>query len=460
MLLRYFFDRALAQASYLIGSQATGEALVVDPSRDITGYVAAAAQEGLRITHVAETHIHADFVSGVRELAAKTGARMALSVMGGEDWIYNFFDNESIRLHDGDHFMVGDIRVEAIHTPGHSPEHLIFQITDTKQTNVPMALLTGDCLFVGDVGRPDLLETAVGSATTSTKDARAQFANVQRLKGMPDHLLVLPGHGAGSLCGKLLGANPTSTLGYEKQVNPAFQFSDESAFVAWLLSDQPEIPPYFGHIKRINRDGAPLLDTLPELQPMEGFILPEVEKEGALVIDARADGEWIPGTIKIVPTRNKFATYASWFVDPTCPTYLVAEPEDLPRLVRDLHAIGVDNLPGYFPPYEVVSKEILILTLSPEEAAARIASGLRLLDVRAKSEFDAGTIAGATLIHYGELSRHLDSIPKDVQVIVYCASGPRSIIAHSLLRKQGYSDVYVIQGGFDAWQAAGLPVEG
>jgi hydroxyacylglutathione hydrolase len=226
MLLKYFYDSGLAQASYMVGCAETGEAMVVDPSRDVTPYLESARQEGLRITHVTETHIHADFVSGSRELADRSGARLYLSDMGGQDWKYGF---EAVLIHAGDSWHVGNIRIEAIHAPGHTPEHLAFQVTDTAHADAPIGLFTGDFLFVGDVGRPDLLEEAAGIANTSETGARQQFANVHRFKTMPDYLQVWPGHGAGSACGKALGAIPSTTLGYEKLFNPAFQFDNEES---------------------------------------------------------------------------------------------------------------------------------------------------------------------------------------------------------------------------------------
>ena len=232
MLLKYFYDEKLAQASYLVGCAATGEALVVDPMRNIMPYLRVAEQEGLRITHVTETHIHADFVSGSRELGAATGATLYLSDMGDANWKYAYADEPNILLvRDGDSWMVGNIKVEVLHTPGHTPEHIAFQITDTKTASRPIGIFTGDFLFVGDVGRPDLLEEAAGYMGTKEVGARQQFQTVERFKGMPDYLQIWPGHGAGSACGKALGAIPSTTLGYEKLTNPAFQLADENAFV-------------------------------------------------------------------------------------------------------------------------------------------------------------------------------------------------------------------------------------
>lgn len=452
MLLRYFYDKGLAQASYMVGCQQTGEALVIDPARDIAPYLAAAEEEGLRITHVTETHIHADFVSGARELAAHTGATLFLSGEGGADWKYAFADDNTTLLHEGEGFMLGNVKIDVLHTPGHTPEHLCFLITDTLSADTPMGIVTGDCLFVGDVGRPDLLETAAGIKDTKERGAREQFHNMQRLRQLPDHLQVLPGHGAGSACGKSLGALPSSTIGYEKLYNPAFQFTDENSFAAWLLEGQPETPRYFGQMKRVNKQGPALLDSLKSPAPMEAFFLDDVLRDGALVIDARADEQVIPGALRIPPS-TAFPTYAGWFIDYAKPTYLIADEAQLERLVRDLRAIGVDHLPGYFVADDLDARSVALNTVTPEEAEAQIDSGAFLLDVRAASEYAEDHIEGAVHIHYGELPQHLDSVPRDQQVIIHCASGVRSQIASSTLLRAGYKEVAHIDGGFDAWKA-------
>jgi hydroxyacylglutathione hydrolase len=451
MLLKYFYDKALAQASYLLGDQQTGEALIIDPARDITPYLEAALEEKLTITQVAETHIHADFVSGSRELAARTGAYLFLSALGG----YAAPEDKTVLLRDGEFWYLGAIRIDAIHTPGHTPEHLIFQFTDTANASDPLGLFTGDCLFVGDIGRPDLLKEDAASARAA---AREQFANVQRLRQMPDYLLVLPGHGAGSACGKALGSMPSTTLGYEKRINPAFQFGDEAAFVDWLLDDQPEMPTYFAQMKRVNREGAALLESLTAPLPMEGFILSEALKSAALVIDTRDDGGHVPGALHISPS-DKFNTYAGWFVDYAEPAYLIAEPEDVDVLVCALRAVGVDNLPGYFTQREVAHLDSILPSVTPEEAMAQVEQGALVLDVRAKDEYDERHIAGAQHIPYGELPQRIAELPQDRAILLYCASGVRSQIAASLLMKDGFRDFSSIQGGIDAWEAAGLPLE-
>lgn len=459
MLLKTFYDRALAQNAYLIGCQETGEALVIDPARDITPYLKAAQEENLRITQVTETHIHADFVSGTREVVAKTGARMYLSGMGGEDWSYAFADAATVVLRDGDHWMLGNVRIDAIHTPGHTPEHLIFAITDTLAADKPMMLITGDCLFVGDVGRPDLLETAVGFDGTSEQGARQQFRNIQRFKTMPDYLQILPGHGAGSACGKALSAIPSSTLGYEKLFNPAFQFDDEDAFVNWLLDGQPETPTYFAQMKRVNKQGAPLLDTLSQPQPMESFLLSEILRTNALVIDARPGEIHVPCALHIQP-GDKFSTYAGWFVDYSQPVYLIAWAAQIDELVGKLRAIGVDNIAGYFLPDEIDEYSEPLPLIKPRAAAERMSrSDVIVLDVRSESEYRSEHIPGAWHIMYGMLPREIDTLPRDKPILLHCQTGIRSQIAASLLQRHNFRDFAHVEGGLEAWKKAGLPVE-
>lgn len=461
MLLKSFYDDELAQASYLIGCQATGEAVVVDPARRIEPYLRAAAAEGLRITHVTETHIHADFVSGSRELAAATGARLFLSGEGGPDWQYAFADERTTLLHDGDHFMVGRVRIEAVHTPGHTPEHLIFLFTDTRAADQPMGMLTGDLLFVGDVGRPDLLEEAAGVSGTKEPGARQQFHNIQRLKAMPDYLMVLPGHGAGSACGKALGAVPSSTLGYEKRFNPAFQIADEDAFVGWLLSGQPEPPAYFAQMKRVNQLGPALLAELPEPQMLEGFVLEELAAEGATILDARPQigaPSYIPGTV-IVPHTERFNTYAGWVADYRKPAWLIADQADVPDLVQQLRAVGIDEIPGYFTSGAVEPYAIAMPMTTAQDVSAAVGAGDALvLDVRSLSEYEEGHAPGARHVMYGLLAKRLADLPPERPLVVMCGSGVRSLIATSVLLRAGRERVTNLQGGFDAWRDAGLPV--
>jgi hydroxyacylglutathione hydrolase len=467
MLLKYFYDHKLAQASYMVGCAENGEALVIDPARDITPYLQAARAENLRIAHVTETHIHADFVSGARELASATGAHLYLCGEGGADWQYAFADENTTLLHDGDSWMVGNICIEVIHTPGHTPEHIVFQVTDTKNADKPIGLFTGDFLFVGDVGRPDLLEEAAGIAGTREEGARGQFHNVQRFKTMPDYLQIWPGHGAGSACGKALGAIPSTTLGYEKLFNPAFQIDDENAFVNWLLEGQPEAPRYFAEMKRVNKAGAALLHNLPQPQRLETFILNDVLKNAALVIDTRGLDDYaaahIRGTLNIPASSSSFNTYAGWFVDYNAPLYLIVPDTNIDEVMRDLRAIGVDNIAGYFVASDVLSRnpDLTSLTaIEPAELAQQKSEHeVLVLDVRGKSEVEEFRIPGTRHIPYGLLRRHLDELPRETPIVTQCASGMRSQIAASYLRQQGFNNVTHLKGGIDAWKAAGLPIE-
>jgi hydroxyacylglutathione hydrolase len=461
MLLRYFYDRALAQASYMVGCQACGEAIIIDPARDIAPYMEAAQQEGLRIAHVTETHIHADFVSGALELAVTTGARLYLSAEGGDDWSYRWADDETVLLRAGDSIRFGGVRLDVLHTPGHTPEHLAFMLTDRAGADEPFGIFTGDCLFVGDMGRPDLLETAAGVSGSKEIGARGQFANMQRLRAMPDYLQVFPGHGAGSACGKALGALPSSTLGYEKRFNPAFRFDDETAFFDWLLAAQPETPPYFAQMKRVNRDGVMLLNNLPSLRQLDPIWLPGILDKGLLVIDARPLAAYtaghIVGTVNI-PPGDKFNTYAGYLIDYTQPYYVIAEADAMPEIARLLHAVGADRLDGYWTP-ETLQFDMMLPSITAQDAAARIASGeAHLLDVRAQSEYDARHIATAHHLPLPFLSRQWETLPRTQPIIVHCASGHRSQIATSYLRAQGFTDVINLSGGMDGWRAAGLPL--
>jgi hydroxyacylglutathione hydrolase len=464
MLLKYFYDKFLAQASYMVGCVETGEALVIDPARDISPYLQAARDEDLRITHIAETHIHADFVSGSRELAAATGAILYLSAMGGNDWQYSFMSPSLTRLHDGHSWMVGNIRVEALHTPGHTPEHLMYQITETQKSDKPLGLFTGDCLLVGTVGRPDLLDETTGTMDTKEPGACAQFANVQRLKSMPDHLQVWPAHGFGSACGKGLSSIPSSTLGYEKLVNPAFQFTDEAAFVTWLLTDQPEAPRYFTHVKQLNKAGTPLLADLPE--PMHIHNKEALDKilQMFLVFDTGSVEQFaarhIPGTINVPLTSERFNTHIGWYVDYDLPTYVICDEAELDRIMTMLHAIGVDDVPGYFTPEVVADYNGVIRGVSIAQASTLLQTGkATLIDVRGADEYQAGHIPHAISLPMGALFKKLDLVPLRQQVIVLCEGGTRSQIVASMLQRVGYTNIRNLSGGIDAWKKAGLPTE-
>ncbi|MCU0512091.1 MAG: rhodanese-like domain-containing protein [Anaerolineae bacterium] len=459
MLLRYFYDERLAQASYLVGCPATGEAIIIDPARDIMPYLQAAQAHNLLIVAVTETHIHADFVSGLRELAAATGAQIYVSGMGGPDWTYELPDEHVIHLRQGDAIQVGDVRLDVLHTPGHTPEHIAFQVTDTAATTEPLGIFTGDFLFAGDVGRPDLLEVAAGYAHTAEPAARQQFHTVQQFKALPDYLHIFPGHGAGSVCGKALGAVPSTTLGYEKRVNPAFQFDDETAFAAWLLAEQPEAPRYFARMKHVNRVGPTLLRDLPQAQHINDDPQPIVPP-GALFIDTRPPAAYarrhIPGTVNIPISAPAFNTYVGWYVDYATPVFFIAFASEVLDVLNALLAIGVDNIPGYFTP-DVLEKSAG-RSLAQVTPAAAHRAGYPVLDVRGLSEYASRHIPGALHIPMGLIPQRLAELPADGPLVVQCGTGIRSAVVASLLLNAGYSDVLNLTGGLAAWQAEGLPL--
>ncbi len=474
MFFRELYDQALAQASYVIGCQATGEAIVIDPLRDPAPYLDVARAEGLRITHVTETHIHADFVSGARELRAATGARLYLSAEGGPDWQYAFAaQDEAVLLHDGDQIMVGNIQFDVLHTPGHTPEHLSFVVTDRPRGAGPMGILTGDFVFVGDVGRPDLLERAAGVADTMEAGARTLFRSLQRFRALPDYLQVWPGHGAGSACGKALGAVPSSTVGYEKLSNWGVAESNEASFVAAVLEGQPEPPRYFAAMKRINRDGPPVLGKPPVAPRLAASdVLSGASNRSRWMLDLRPATAFAEGGIEgsvSLPYSKSFSTWAGSIIPVTDEIVLMAdrESDDVPRAVRDLSRIGFDRIVGRVDASEMLQtwREAghalhTIPQTSVTAVAATLASGgAAVIDVRGRTEWDAGHIGGAMHVPLGDLRQRLDELPS-TPLLVHCQSGVRSAVATSLLHRLGRHDAVNIVGGFAAWSAAGLPAAG
>lgn len=464
MLLKYFYDENLAQASYLVGCAKTGEALVVDPARDVQPYLEIAKQEGLQITHITETHIHADFVSGSRELAAATNASIYLSDMGDANWKYGYASQPNVLLvTEGDSWMVGNIKVEVVYTPGHTPEHISFMITDTAGADKPIGVFTGDFLFVGDVGRPDLLEAAAGMMGTADSGARLQFESVKRFKEMPDYLQIWPGHGAGSACGKALGAIPSTTLGYEKLFNPAFQFEDEEEFVSWLLKDQPEAPKYFAQMKKINKIGPTLLDELRTPQIGNRAELNELVEAEALVVDLRNRDAYalnhIPGTVSIPASNSSFTTYIGWYVDYEKPLYLIMPDEDATdAVVEKLRAIGIDNIPSFFGPEVLQDGTERLPSISAADLAERLPrNGLTVLDVRSATEFADGHIEGARNMPVGLLPTFLDDLSHDQPLVTLCRSGYRAQVAASYLRSKGFTNAMLMGDPLDTWQSK-LPI--
>lgn len=459
MLLKYFYDPALSQASYLVGCPQTGEAMVIDPVRDITPYLQAAAQEKLQICHVTETHIHADFVSGSRELAKRTGAKLYLSQMGDADWQYGYAQEPNVvLLRNEDRWMVGNLRLEVIHTPGHTPEHIALLMTDTLNASKPVGIFTGDFLFVGDVGRPDLLQELEGSTEGSAElGAQQQFQSIRRITERPDYLQIWPGHRAGSACGKALGAIPSTTLGYEKLFNPAFQFNEEGQFVKWLLEDQPEAPRYFARMKRVNQAGPRLLANLSMPARITRHMLDEQLAAGSQVFDLRAAVDYrrayLPGTLNIPATEDNFTTYVGWFVDYERPLYLILpDIAKLGDIIRNLRAIGVDHIAGYAGQDVVLGETKIMSSITAHELVARQHTNtLLIVDVRSRSEYKEEHIAGAHNIPLGFLPEHLNQLPQDATIVVHCTSGYRSQIGASFLHATGFDNVLPLQDGREQW---------
>ncbi len=470
VFIKRFFEPSLAQTSYLIGCVAAHEAIVIDPHRDVGVYVEAAAAEGLRIAHVTETHIHADFVSGTRELAARTGATIHVSAEGGPDWTYAFAGGPGVEtLADGARIQLGRVTIEAVHTPGHTPEHLTFLVTDGAVASEPIAAATGDFLFVGDVGRPDLLERAANIAGTMESSARTLYRSLQSFAQRPEWLQIWPGHGAGSACGKGISAIPQSTLGYEKRFNWAFQAADESEFVAQVLSGQPEPPTYFATMKRVNKIGPPMVGHRARPAQLGVDDLERRLASGALVIDTRPAGAFavghVTGTLNI-PLDHSFTTWAGWLVPDGADVALIVDRHRGPGVdaaTRSLSLIGIDRVAGYFDA-EVLDEWTARerpLGVVPQLSAvdlreSLVHGGVSLVDVRGRTEFLSGHIAGAHHIPLGYLADHIADLPERRPVVVQCAAGSRSAIAASVLRARGVDRVINLSGGLSAWVAAGL----
>ncbi|HEY7479252.1 MAG TPA: MBL fold metallo-hydrolase [Gemmatimonadales bacterium] len=472
MLLHRIWDPKLAQSGYLIGCTEAREALVIDATRDVEQYLALAASFNLRLAHVTETHIHADFVSGSRELAARAGARLYLSDEGGAGWRYDFAGPDgAVPLRDGDRFTVGRVGIQVLHTPGHTPEHLTFLVTDRESATEPIAAVTGDFVFVGDVGRPDLLERAARVEGTMDAAARTLFRSIQRFKSQPDYLQIWPGHGAGSACGKGMSAIPHSTVGYERRFNWAFGVTDEAEFVRLVLEGQPDPPRYFGAMKRINKEGPRALGGLPRPKPLAAEDIIGVLERGELVIDTRTGAEFatghLPGSINI-PFNNAFTTWAGWVVPYDRDVYLISAKPDGRQselALRDLAMIGLDRVVGSFGLDALGAWTGSGRTLrsygriSVRELSERLEAGSAVaVDVRSRDEWEAGHIPGVPNIFAGEISERIPELPAGRPLVLHCQGGTRSAIAASLLDARGVGEILDAPGGFAEWEREGLPV--
>ncbi len=465
MFFRQVFEPNLAQYSYIIGCQRTGEAIVIDPMRDIDRYDAIAASEELRIVAVAETHIHADYLSGAREYAERHGVALYLSDEGDADWKYFWARDEHYDVRpvtDGDVFKIGNIQFEVVHTAGHTPEHISFLITDLGGgANAPMGMATGDFVFVGDLGRPDLLESAAGQAGAMEPSARRLYASVQRFLELPEYLQIWPGHGAGSACGKALGAVPESTVGYEKRFNASILAAQEGeqTFVSRILDGQPEPPMYFARMKHDNKMGPRILGALPQPRAIGTAELKGLaNREDVAVLDLRADATrfmagHLPGAL-YAPLDKTLPTIAGSYITPEQPIYLIVESEaDVQEAVLNLIRIGLDAIYGYALASTLDALDNLATTPmidTKEMEAARQKPGTQVLDVRRLAEYEEGHVPGAVNIAHTRLLLRHDELEKHGSYLVHCRSGARAAAATAMLERLGYGVVFV-DGMYADW---------
>jgi len=464
MYFKQFFDNKLAQYSYLIGCQANGTALIIDPMRDIDPYIDAAADENLTIVAAADTHIHADYISGLREFAER-GIKVYASDEGDKDWKYEWLKNshyDYVLLKNGQTFKIGNITFKAWHTPGHTPEHLSYFITDGAAADEPMGIATGDFIFVGDVGRPDLLESAAGQKDVMEPSARTLFKSVEEFKSVPEYMQIWPGHGAGSACGKALGAIPESTVGYELRYNNSLKSAtSENNFVKFILEGQPEPPLYFARMKRDNKVGPALTGGLPQPRRLTIKELQNVTKEkDSVLLDTRNREDfalgYIPGSL-LSPLNKQFNTVAGSYITEEQEIYLVVEEHLVGEAVRDLYRIGYDKIKGFVTPKDLVIYseqgfgELGKVDIKTFRELDNADINSVILDVRKASEFEQGHIENAMNIAHTRLLPRLNEIPKDKKIYVHCQAGGRSAVAAALLHREGY-DVVLIDDKFENYR--------
>jgi hydroxyacylglutathione hydrolase len=460
MFFEQIFEEKLAQYAYLIGCQRTGEAIIIDPMRDIKRYEELAAKHNLKLVAAAETHIHADYLSGMRELAEKN-IKIYVSDEGDKDWKYEWVigsDYNYELLNDGSEFSIGNIKFTTVYSPGHTPEHVSYLVTDGAATNEPMGILSGDFVFVGDVGRPDLLETAAGQAGAMEGSAKVLYSSLERFKSLPEYLQLWPGHGAGSACGKALGAVPKSTVGYEQKFNQSIKSAiTEQDFVDYILDGQPEPPLYFARMKRDNKLGPKVLGELPSPKKMNVEDLQKFsDDENAVVIDTRKRTEFMAGHLEgsILATLDKqFNTIAGSYVTEEQNMYLIVEESKVEEAVVDLIRIGLDNVKGFVTPAELAQFDNLVSTetINFKTVDQLMETGnYNLLDVRKKTEFDAGHHPDAMNIAHTRLLDRVEDVPNDKPVLIHCKSGNRASFASALLESKGY-DVKFIDDAVEPW---------
>jgi hydroxyacylglutathione hydrolase len=462
VIFKQFYLPCLAHASYLIGDEQTGTAAVVDPQRDTDRYIAFAAEHSLKIKHVFLTHLHADFVAGHLELRDRAGATIYLGAAAKAGYTFT-------PLRDGESVEFGNVRLKMLETPGHTPESISIVVYDLAASDMqPYAVLTGDTLFIGDVGRPDL-RAALGWSATELGGMLFDSLH-KKILGLPDASLVYPAHGAGSLCGKAISKETVSTLGEQRRLNYALQPMSKEAFIQVVTADQPDAPPYFTYDAVLNSEERPTLDEAlaREMNPLTLDAVLELEAKGAQILDTRDSDEFgaahLKGSINI-GLSGQYATWAGTVLDRTHPIVIIAAPGRENEAAVRLGRIGFDHVAGYLQNglNSLESRPDLIAfteLVSPQCAAELLASGEPPLtiDVRTPREHEQKHIEGSLTIPLNRLAENMKTLPKNRPVLVYCAGGYRSSIGASLLQENGFSPVCEIAGGIAAWEAAKLPV--
>ena len=464
MYFKQFYLGCLAHASYMIGSD--GEAAVVDPRRDVDSYIEEARAQGLEIRHIIETHLHADFVSGHQELAHRTGAKIYFGAKADAKFDY-------VPVREGDEIRMGQVVLRFLETPGHTPESVSIVVVDRAASEVPKAVLTGDTLFIGDVGRPDLTGSDPGSesgAPTAQDLAGMLYDSLHRkLLTLPDSVEIYPAHGAGSLCGRNISSETSSTIGQQRQFNYALKPMPKEEFVRMMTTDLPEAPQYFARDVAINRGGAAELAELPDPAALGAPDVEALRKRGAIVLDTRPAAQYgaghVPGSLH-VGLSGQFASWAGALVSPKAPIVLVSEEKEQVREAQTrLARVGLDNVAGYLEGglLEWHRAGLPLATteqIGVEELDARIREGLagRVVDVRRPGEWQSGHIAAAMNVPLNTLEERSADLSKEEPLAVLCAGGFRSSIGTSILERQGFARITNVVGGMAAWKTAGLEV--